>query len=326
MHINFDLWPSRNEIRTGIRILAMAMLGGLFLAPLFHLLPILGWDWYFFFNANNPEYNLLSPTSAYPPFTRYFISSLTWMDWRWSLAVLNSLTIVTVALAAWHAGGRYGSVVLAILTPPLWFLFWDGQPDGLALLGATSGLIPLALIKPQLTAWSLLRTKKLIAWTTAFLGITLLIWWAWPLGLRQATFDHPAAFGWQNLGWPILGVGIILLLGAGNNLYRLMAAGSLISPYMMPYSLALLAPAIGQVRGPGKILVWSTSWLVCLGVGLGGTARYLNFVFPLAVYVFSISMQEYRANLLAVKEEFGIVFDFLISKTQLGNRNGALNK
>jgi hypothetical protein len=182
-------------------------------------------------------------------------------------------------------------------------------------------LVPLALIKPQLTAWALLRTKKLFAWTAIFLGISFLIWWTWPLNLLQATFDHPAAFGWHALGWPVLGIGILLLLGAGHNLYRLMAAGCLISPYMMPYNLALLVPAIVQVRGPHKILVWSASWLVCLGVGLGGTARYLNLVFPLAVYLMSISFEDYRTNLLALKRHLIDALHLLSTKfSQVSSR------
>ncbi len=48
-------------------------------------------------------------------------------------------------------GGCYGSIVLTLLTPPLWFLLWIGHPDRLALLGLITGLITLALIETQMT-------------------------------------------------------------------------------------------------------------------------------------------------------------------------------
>jgi len=188
-------------------------------------------------------------------------------------------------------------VVLALATPPIWFLLWIGHPDALALLGLLTGFIPLALIKPQLTIWSLLRTRALACWTVVFLLLSLALWPWWPLSLRHATFTHPAVFGWTVTGWPIALIGIAMLAGAGSDPYRLMAAGCLLTPYLMPYNLALLLPAIGSSRGDRRIVLWATTWLLVLGVGLGGRARYLNLVFPIAAYCLTHSISGYRRNL-----------------------------
>jgi hypothetical protein len=190
--------------------------------------------------------------------------------------------------------------VLALTTPPLWFLLWIGHPDGLALLGMVTGLIPLALIKPQLTILPLLRTKPLAFWTVLILVLSLLLWPFWPVALRQATLTHEAAFGWVVTGWPIALVGVAMLAGAGSDPYRLMAAGFLISPYLMPYNLALLLPAIGISRGPKRILLWASTWLLVPGVGLGGQAKYLNLVFPIAAYCLTTSFRDYRQNVQAL--------------------------
>jgi hypothetical protein len=294
----------RNQFWTGVRLFSMIIVGALILSPVVGHLPILGWDWFCFFNRHDPDFNILSPTSAYPPYAPILLSTLTWMDWRISLSLLHSLTLLTVAVATWQNGGRYGSVLLALLTPPLWFLLWVGHPDGLALLGLITGFIPLALLKPQLTVFSLMSNKTLLAWTVVFLIVSLLIWPLWPGRLRLANLDHPAAFGWANTGWPILVLGLILLAGAGNHPYRLMAAGFLVTPYLMPYNLAVLAPAIGEAQGRRKVLLWASAWLTVLGVGLPGPAKYLSFIFPLSAYCLTHSLNDYLTNLAVLTGMF----------------------
>jgi hypothetical protein len=296
--------PAPSSVRQSAKILGMVLLGGLLLSPLVGRLPMLGWDWFYFFNRNNPNFNIGSPASAYPPFTQPILGLLTWMDWRQSLSILNAITLCALALGTWTQGGRSGSIVLALLCPPVWFLMWSGHPDGLALLGTMTGLIPLALIKPQITGWSLLRSRPLLLWSAVFLAITLVIWPGWPLHLRSATFTHEAAFGWVVTGWPVLLVGIVLLAGAGDDPYRLMAAGSLISPYLMPYNLALLVPSIGKAKGYKKFLIWASSCLMLLGVGLGGWAKYLNLIFPVAAYCLTHSLRDYRTNFMRLVNTF----------------------
>jgi len=268
------------------------------LFPLTSRLPLLGWDWYFFFSAHHPVDNIFSPYSPFLPYTKYIIGLLTWMDWRHSLALLGSFTFTAIALGTWRNGGRYGSVLLALLTPIPLFVLWVGHPDGLALIGLLTGFIPLALIKPQITFWAFLRSKATIFWLMLVMGATVLIWPSWlgvAFGIR---WNHSAATGWQAIGgWPLLLVGIGLILGAGNDPWRLMTAGCLITPDLMPYHLIVLLPGIGRVKGRAKIIVWMAAWMVILGVGLGGYYRFLNLLLPLAIYFSLQTVDEYRKNL-----------------------------
>ena len=292
--------PRRPTIGQSLGLLLFVTIGSLLIYPLTSALPMLGWDWYFFFNANNASFNINSAASAYPPFAKLLLQPLTWLPWRASLALLSGITLLTVAAATWLPRKSYAAVALALATPPLWFLLWIGHPDGLALLGMVTGLIPLALIKPQLTILPLLRTKRLAFWTVLMLVLSLLLWPFWPLALRQATLTHEAAFGWVVTGWPIALVGVAMLAGAGSDPYRLLAAGFLLSPYLMPYNLAILLPAIGSCRGPRRLLLWATTWLLVPGVGLGGQARYLNLVFPIAAFFLTSSLHGYRENMQAL--------------------------
>ena len=299
--------PTKSTVVEKTRLLAMVLFGGIVLTPLIKTLPLLGWDWYYYFTAHNPELNLYLPSSVYPPYTRLFIDLLTWLDWRSSYALMGSLTLVTLAMATWQAGGRWVSIFLALFNPPVIMLLWVGHPDGLALLGVITGFLPLALIKPQITIWAALINRKWFFGSAAFLLLSNIVWPLWPLRLvqfaggiithREVLFANEATIGWAVMGWPIAALGVALLLGAGPDPLRLMAAGSLISPYLMPYHLAILSPAIGAAKTWRKALIWVCSILVWLGTGLGGWGKLLIFLYPLAVFWGTFTFEEYRHNL-----------------------------
>jgi hypothetical protein len=286
-----DLIPTRREVLSSLKVVAMVALGGVILSPLVNELPMVGWDWYFVF------YGSAQRMSAYPPYAKWILDTLTWMDWRRSLSLLNAISLMTISIATWRQGGRYGSIVLALLNAPVFFVMWIGHPDVLGLLGVITGFIPLALIKPQVTVWYFLKDRRSQVWLMLFLFASVVVWPLWPLNLRSATITHVAAYGWTVLGWPVALVGVILLLGAGNDPFRLMASGSLISPYIMPYHVAVLVPVLGRIPGAKKIVVWSAMWLMLLGVGIGGKAKYLNLVFPLSAYLLNHSFDGYKNSL-----------------------------
>jgi hypothetical protein len=296
LHMLAGLLPTRAGLVDGLRTFAMILGGALLLAPLVDLLPMLGFDWYYFFNAGNPIHSLSSPLSTYPPFANVILSLLTWMPWRDSLAILNAITLVSVAIGTWKQGGRVGSVLLAILNAPVLFLLWIGHPDALALSGVLTGFIPLILVKPPVAIWSILASRKLVFWTAVILLVSLVAWPLWFLNMAQATSLSVPAFGWPVFGWPLAVVGVLLLAGAGDNPYRLMAAGTFLTPYLLPYHLAVLAPGIGSARGWRKLVAWLAAWLVAVGTGLGRPYSILCFAFPLAIYFGSYSPREvYRA-------------------------------
>jgi hypothetical protein len=313
----YPLFPRWEDIKASLKLFGLILLGGILLLPLMSKLPVLGWDWYFFFNANHPIDNIYSHYSPFLPYTHYFIELLTWMNWRTSLAFLGGLTFAAIALGTWRNGGRYGSILLALLTPLPLFVMWVGHPDGLALIGLLTSFIPLALIKPQITFWAFLRSKATIFWLGVCLGATMLIWPYW-LGVAFGNrWDHSAATGWQALGWPIIIIGLVFILGAGNDPWRLMAAGCFITPDLMPYHMVVLLPVLGRVKGWEKGIVWLAAWMVFLGLGLGGNFRFLNLLFPLSIYLSLQTRDEYKQSLLShLKLLQGIYFRIKCHFTQ----------
>jgi len=282
------------------------ILGAAIISPLVSKLPFVGWDWYFFFTNHSPTNNLLTTTNPYPPFTHLLLSSITWMDWKSSQTILNAITLMTLALFTWKFQKSYLAIILAIFNPIVYILFWVGHPDGLVLLGIMTGFIPLIIIKPQIALWSVLSSKRLIFWTILFIISSFLIWGFWPMNAvvfakdillnRQVLYYKEATYGWGVLGWPVFLIGVLMLAGAGQNKMRLIAAGSMLSPYVMPYHMVLLLPVLGEIKGTKKILVWASIWFLFLATGLKGPYKYLNLVFPILAYFLSQSPAEYINN------------------------------
>ena len=277
------------------RAVVFVIIGGLLLSPLVNRLPMPGYDWAIRFYPNDTPYNV--------PWIQPIVAPLRWLGWREALAVVNSITMVTVATATARAASYqrrdFDAVVLALLTPPLLMTMWDGQVDGLALLGMLGlpWLVPLVLMRPHFTVWPILTRRN---WTigAALFGVLSLIIWGWWPGRVMAgmgfNLEHPIALGWGNLGWPVGVLGAVLLLFSGKDIYQLLAAGSLAASYVMPYHYTLLLPSIGRVRGWKRIVLWVCAWLTIIGPAFAdptgkykwSAIQYLGLAFPLAVWFF----------------------------------------
>lgn len=284
--------PSNEEFAEAISVFVKILFGALLLAPIINILPMLGFDWFYFFNCGNPKHCLNSTLSTYPPFANLILQLFTWMEWRNSLAILNSITLVSIAIGTWRAGGRYGAIFLALFNAPVLFLLWIGHPDSIPLVGVLTGFTPFILVKPPIAIWSVFSSRRKMFWTAFLLIASMFIWPMWFLNLGKATPLSNPAFGWPVTGWPILIIGILLFIGARNEPFRLMAAGTMITPYLLPYHLAILAPGIGSAKGYRKFIVWIAAWLVAIGTGLGSPYQIISFLFPLAIYFGNYSPSE----------------------------------
>jgi len=182
-----------------------------------------------------------------------------------------------------------GTALLALCTPPVFILLWVGNIEGLALFGMLImpvGVVWLSL-KPHLGVWAILSRRSWVVWSAVFIALTLLIWPGWPFKLVNSLNDrlrHPSAFGWASLGWPMIVVGIVLLVMTPADALPLMAAGSFLSPFLMPQHFVLFLPALGRVRGVRRLLLWAASWLVAVPILFGGWIKVLALGFPLLVW------------------------------------------
>jgi hypothetical protein len=264
------------------------IIGGLILWPLALKLPVLGYDWYIYFHSRKF-------IGGYPPWTEQILAPFIAMPWRLGYGLVCSITLVTIAIATAREGRQFslisklGAALLALITPPVFMLLWEGNIDGLVLFGLVSlplG-VPLVMLKPTIAGWAVLARKRWFLWSIGFGIFTLIAWRLWPLqmiGIFSTDYLHPMAMGWHNLGWPIGVIGIVMLIFSNADPYRLMAAGSFVAPYIMPYHFLVLLPALGRVSGWKRWLMWGWAWSLFLVPAFEGNTRYIAMGFPLVVW------------------------------------------
>lgn len=266
-----------------------SLIGAMILWPLVHRLPMIGWDWYYWFFSNRIDF--------YPPWTEILLAPFVWLPWRTGLSFMNSLLLVSLAIFVYRIADteavppRLLASALALLTPQVFMNLYLGSIEGLMLVGMMffpAGVI-LALIKPNLTGWLLLARRQWLLWGAGVGLLSLVIWGWWPaetLSWMEPLTDKSLAIGWYNLGWPIALLGALLLPFSGAHPFRLMAAGFLLTPYLMSNHAYLLLPALGCVRGWMRVALWVTAWVSGLAAGaLGSAPASLAIIFPLAVWL-----------------------------------------
>jgi len=282
--------PERPDWRSAVA----ALTGAILIWPLVDRLPMLGFDWRVYFWARDFQ--------QYPPWTEWALAPLLALPWRLGLSGLNALLLTTVAIAVsrevYLKAGRItssttsealGCVLLALFTPPVMILLWVGNIEAVAMFGMLIMPVGVAwvLLKPHLGLWAVLSRRSWMIWAAAFGIVTLVVWQLWPmrvLGTVSERIQHPSAFGWASLGWPMILLGILLLFRTPPEPLALMAAGCFFSPFLMPQHFVLFLPALGKVRGGRRLVLWAAAWLLIIPLMFDGWAKCLALVFPLVVW------------------------------------------
>jgi len=275
-------------------MLIATIVGGLLIAPLLRDQPFLGFDWVVSFSQHIFDMD-------YPPWVCLMLRPLTALPSRTGLIILQGLAFSSVSLLTYRIARQTFpdnrlpaviGVILVLISPYPWLVFWAGQIEVMVIIGimAMPFGIPLLFAKPNLGIWIVFRSRRDIFLTLGFVLISFVIWGLWPLDqyyhlITVRTF-HAATIGWKNLH-PSIGVlGVILFLLTDRDQWRLMAAGSLTMPFVLPYHYFILLPAIGKLGGWRQVLLWFVGGIVgIIGLNYGtvGT-KILELLFPILVW------------------------------------------
>jgi hypothetical protein len=214
---------------------------------------------------------------------------------------MNGLTLSSVSVLAY----RYGrhtypdtrapailAVIFALLNPIPWMLLWLGQIEAIVTVGVTVLPIgiPLLFAKPHMGLWAALGSRRDVACMILLLLISLGIWGLWPRSVLAHVFTHriphPISMGWRVIHPAVGLLGILLLLMTTRDPLRLIAAGTLISPFVMPYHYYILLPALGRTHGYRQLALWLISWTTIGAVGIQTVAtKAVAATFPVLVWV-----------------------------------------
>ncbi len=233
----------------------------------------LGFDWMHFFR------HWETPFLYYPPWTNLI---LRWFNWP----LLVGLTLAGYMLAVIRRSVHPLSAAAAIVTLPLFWAAFLGQLEGLVLIGLSwlPWLAPLALIKPQVAVFALLsRKSSIIAALAAFLA-SLLIWGFWPLRIitnLQTKGALLATRGDQDIGIGLaaLPVCLLMLWFSRGDMDMLMLAGAVGLPYLIPYHLMPVTPAVARLKPWKAVTAGLLSWLPLSANWVGPRGWWLGWLF-----------------------------------------------
>ena len=212
----------------------------------------------------------------YPPWGSQVVALLTWES-------LVGLSLAGVTLAVLKRAIHPASAALALLTLPLFWSVLIGQLEGLITLGLTAlpWLTPLALLKPQVSTFAFLARRTYLLAFLVWLGLSLLIWGPWPiqmLGIRSYIAEVRLIIDVTLFPWGLPLAALLLWLSRGD-MDMLMLAGAAATPYLLPYNLLPVVPAIARLRPRAAIIASLLSWLPLSANWLGPVGWWLCWAF-----------------------------------------------
>lgn len=241
---------------------------------------IIGYDWFYYFSTGSREF-----LPFYPPWVVY----VRWLTWPG----LIGLSCAGLVVALYQRGAVPLVIGSAFVSLPFLWLVFLGQVDGLALLGLTylPWLAPLALLKPSISVFAFMVSKRLVITFIVLMLVTMAIWGLWPLDMLSFRAS------WQNLyeganqpqdislwPWSVPLVLILLWLSRGD-MDMLMLAGTFATPHLIPYSYVIVLPAIARVKPGLAVLLVAISWLPLAANWVGDWGWQLGHLFAAILWI-----------------------------------------
>ncbi len=247
----------------------------------------IGFDWNNFFGIGN-----IAP--FHPPWTKAITDLLTW-------PLLIGLGMAAFSLATVQRSVHPFSMAAAFFCLPLLWTIFLGQIEGLALLGVVGlpWLVPLALLKPQVTFFALGAKRSYIAAFIILMLVSFVIygpWWNTMLSVESfyAEGRYPQNIG---LGWWGLPLFAATVWFSRGDVDMLMLSGAFITPHLIPYNLMPLTPAIARLRPACAVAAAVFSWLpmVCANA-FGNWGWWTGWIFPLFLWLL-LASKRYKKDI-----------------------------
>ncbi len=212
----------------------------------------------------------------YPPWAALVTRPLTW-------PLLVSLSLAGVGLAALKRAVHPVSAVAVFLSLPVFWTVFLGQLEGLVVVGLLGlpWLVPLALLKPQISAFALGARKSYLVAGLVWVGLSLLLWGPWPLRMLAVNSYYAEGRYVQDiaLGWAGVVVAAPLFWLSRGDPDMLMLSGAFMTPHLIPYNLLPLAPAIARLKPAPALAACLLSWLPFAANWVGRAGWWLGWGF-----------------------------------------------
>ena len=148
-------------------------------------------------------------------------------------------------------------------------------------------VVPIALLKPQLTAFAMLAHKNWFITTLLWIALSVVIWGFWLPNLDARLAPGIKAVQPQDVSlfpWSLLVAVPMLWLGRGD-VEMLMAAGALAVPTVHPYQYTVLMPALARLPVGLRLLCWLATFLPLTANYFGPHFWLTGNIFPLLLWL-----------------------------------------
>jgi len=227
-----------------------------------------GFDWVVYY----------APGTLHPIWTPWTTIILKFINWPLVVAI----TLFAIILRSYRNNRSPWPIALAVLSLPTLWVLYMGNLDGLVLAGLLllPWGVPLAAMKPQLSAFALLANKRSVIAGAVWGLITLAIWGLWPLNFAMALTPEWKVEWTQDISlfpWGAL-IALPLLWVSRGDEDLLMAAGSFVTPHLFPYHFILLMPALGRMKPAWMVATWLISWTPLIANWVGPIGWHMGNV------------------------------------------------
>ncbi|MDR3573991.1 MAG: hypothetical protein P4L50_09025 [Anaerolineaceae bacterium] len=277
-----EIFTRRLPLKVTIPTFVILAVAFSFIGSLIPANRFIAFDWVHFFGIQRvPPF--------YPPWTLLTVRYLTY-------PVLIGITLAAFFIASFQRSVHPISFILTFLTLPVLWTIFLGQLEGLVVLGMLGlpWLIPLVLVKPQISIFGLGARRSYILAFFILMVISVIIWGNWPATTLSAESFYQEGRYVQNigLGWYGLPLFLLTIWFSRGDMDMLMACGAFISPHVIFYNLLPLTPAMARLRPRAAVLALFLSYLTLSSNWLGPYGWWLGWGFVPWIWI-NLAAQRY---------------------------------
>jgi hypothetical protein len=161
-------------------------------------------------------------------------------------------------------------------------------------------LMPLMLIKPQISLFGLGARRSYIIAFFFLMIISIIIWGNWPATMLSVENFYAEGRYAQNigLGWWGLPIFLLTVWFSRGDMDMLMASGAFISPHIIFYNLLPLTPAVARLKPRAALIALFLSYLTLSSNWLGPAGWWLGWGFVPWIWI-NLAAQRYPTNRFA---------------------------
>lgn len=229
----------------------------------------IAFDWvHVFSNGRFPPF--------YPPWGELVIQ---WMNWP----LFFSLSMASISLSILKRSKHVVSSIAALLTLPVFWTMFLGQLEGLVTLGLLGlpWLVPLMLVKPQISVFALGAKRSYVVFSLIWLIISFGVWGFWPARMFAVNNYFQEGRYVQDISIGLVGmvVALPLMWFSRGDMDMLMISGAFMTPHLIPYNMLPFTSAIARLKPLPALIACLLSWLPLSANWLGNRGWWLGWLF-----------------------------------------------